>query len=163
MRKLYISNGMNCIFHKLDINIVEIYIDDVVVKSKGYKEHLPGLRETLEHTRKHANPNKCAFGVSVGQFLGFLIHERGLLDVETRYSTMERLCLCLYFSCTKWRPYPLSVEYIMVCKDDVVKHMLSLCWFWKAESKWILALSEFDLTYQSAKAIKGQVMADLVT
>jgi hypothetical protein len=29
--------------------------------------------------------------------------------------------------------------------------------------KWILALSEFDLTYQSAKAIKGQVMPDLVT
>jgi hypothetical protein len=29
--------------------------------------------------------------------------------------------------------------------------------------KWILALSKFDLTYQSTKAIKGQVMADLVT
>jgi hypothetical protein len=30
-------------------------------------------------------------------------------------------------------------------------------------AKWILALSEFDWTYESAKAIKGQVMADLVT
>ena len=53
---------MNYIFHKLISKIVEIYIDDVVVKSKGYKEHLPDLRETLECTRKHAlkmNPNKC--------------------------------------------------------------------------------------------------------
>ena len=60
---------MNYIFHKLISNIVEIYIDDVVVKSKGYKEHLADLRETLECTRKHGlkmNPNKCAFGVSAG-------------------------------------------------------------------------------------------------
>ena len=61
--------------------IVEIYIDDVVVKSKSYKEHLADLRETLECTRKHGlkmNPNKCAFGVSAGEFLGFMVHERGI-------------------------------------------------------------------------------------
>ena len=51
----------------------------------------------------------------------------------------------------------------MVCKDDVVKYMLSLPILKGRIGKWILALSEFDLTYQSAKAIKGQVMADLVT
>ena len=57
------------IFHKLIDRIVEIYIDDVMIKSKGYKEHLADLRETLECTRKHGlkmNPNKCAFGVLVG-------------------------------------------------------------------------------------------------
>ena len=54
------------IFHKLIGRIVEIYIDDVVVKYKGYKEHLADLRETLECTTKHGlkmNPNKCAFRV----------------------------------------------------------------------------------------------------
>jgi hypothetical protein len=51
----------------------------------------------------------------------------------------------------------------MVCKDDVVKYMLSLPILKGKIRKWILALSEFDLTYQSAKAIKGQVMVDLVT
>jgi hypothetical protein len=60
---------MNCIFHELNSKIVEIYIDDVVVKSKSYKEHLADLRKTLEYTRKHVNPNKCAFGVSDEQFL----------------------------------------------------------------------------------------------
>ena len=44
---------MNYIFHKLIGRIVEIYIDDVMIKSKGYKEHLADLRETLECTRKH--------------------------------------------------------------------------------------------------------------
>ena len=61
-------------FHKLIDRIVEIYIDDVVVKIKGYKEHLADLREILMCTRKHGlkmNHNKCAFGVSAGQFFGF--------------------------------------------------------------------------------------------
>jgi hypothetical protein len=49
------------------------------------------------------------------------------------------------------------------CKDDVVKYMLSLPILNGRIRKWILALSEFDLTYQSANAIRGQVMADLVT
>jgi hypothetical protein len=51
----------------------------------------------------------------------------------------------------------------MVCKDDVVKYMSSLPTLKGGTGKWILALSEFDLTYQLAKAVKGQVMADLVT
>ena len=71
---------MNYIFHKLIGRIVD-YIDDVMIKSIGYKEHLTDLRETLECTRKHGlkmNPNKCAFGVLARQFLGFMVHERGI-------------------------------------------------------------------------------------
>jgi len=51
---------------------------------------------------------------------------RRLLDAETRYSPIARLCLCLYFSCTNLRHYLLSAECIVVSKDDVVKYMLSL-------------------------------------
>jgi hypothetical protein len=60
---------------------VEIYIDDVVVKSGDITKHLADLRRILECTRKHRlkmNPNKCAFGVSAGQFLGFMVHQRGI-------------------------------------------------------------------------------------
>jgi hypothetical protein len=83
------KRAMNYIFHKLIGRIVEIYIDDVVVKSKGYKEHLADLQETLECTRKHGlkvNPNKCAFGVSAGQFLGFMVHER---EIEVGQKSMK--------------------------------------------------------------------------
>ena len=45
------QRAMNYIFNKLIGMIVEIYIDDVVVKSRSYKEHLADLRETLECTR----------------------------------------------------------------------------------------------------------------
>ena len=39
------------------------------------------MRQVLERTRRFElkmNPKKCAFGVSAGQFLGFLVHERGI-------------------------------------------------------------------------------------
>jgi hypothetical protein len=88
---------------------------------------------------------------------------RRLLDAETRYSSVERLCLCLYFSCSKLRHYLLSVECTVVRRDDFVKYMFSLPILNGRIRKWILALSEFDLRYESAKAVKGQVMADFVT
>jgi hypothetical protein len=85
---------MDYIFHELTDKIVEIYIDDVVIKSKGYQEHLTDLRKTLECTRKHGllmNPNKCAFHVSAGQFLGFLIHERGIEVGQKSISVIDKI------------------------------------------------------------------------
>jgi hypothetical protein len=43
---------------------------------------------------------------------------RRLLDAETRYPPVERLCLCLYFSCTKLRHYLLSTECTVVSKKN---------------------------------------------
>jgi hypothetical protein len=60
------QRAMNYIFHELIGKIVEIYIDDVVIKSLNYGSHLEDIKRTLECTRKHGlkmNPNKCAFGV----------------------------------------------------------------------------------------------------
>ena len=80
---------------------------------------------------------------------------RRLLDLETRYSPIEKLCLCLYFSYTKLRHYLLSTECTVVSKADVIKHMFSMPILNGRMEKWILALSEFDLRYKSAKAVKG--------
>jgi hypothetical protein len=88
---------------------------------------------------------------------------RRLFDAEIRYSPVERLCLCLYFSCTKLRYYLLLAECAVVCKDDVVKYILSLPILNGRIGKWIMTPSEFDLQYESAKAVKGQVMANFVT
>ena len=48
-------------------------------------------------------------------------------------------------------------------KADVIKHMLSMPILNGRMGKWILALSEFDLRYELAKAVKGQVIADFIT
>jgi hypothetical protein len=282
------QQAMNYMFHDLVGKLVEIYINDVVVKSVSAEGHLGDLRRVLERTRKfelRMNPKKCAFGVSAGQFLGFLVHERGIeiglksqeavktmvppttkkelqqligkinfvrrfisnlsgriepfmelvkikandgfrwgaeqqqafeeikeylskpsvlvppqqgkpfyiylsvgdtsiasvivqvqdgkervvcylsrrmLDAETMYPEIEKLCLCLFLTCTKLRHIMLSAETIVICKSDVIKHMLSAPVLKGRLGKWMFALSEFDIRYQPAKAVKGQALADLI-
>ena len=59
---------------------MEAYIDDMVVKSKVVEYHLLDLVETFQTLRDHKlklNASKCAFGVSSGKFLGYLVtHQR---------------------------------------------------------------------------------------
>lgn len=50
---------------------------------------------------------------------------RILIDAETRYNSIETLCLCLYFSCTKLKHYIEPVEFYVYSHFDVIKHMLS--------------------------------------
>jgi ribonuclease HI len=87
---------------------------------------------------------------------------RRMLDVETRYLDMEKLCLCLFFTCTKLRHILLSAEVIIICKSDVIKHMLLAPVLKGRLGKWMFALSEFDIQYQPAKAVKGQALVDLI-
>jgi hypothetical protein len=75
------QRAMNLIFHDLLGIIVEVYIDDIVVKSASLNSHLADLRLAFEKMRRYGlkmNPLKCAFGVSDGKFLGFIVHEKGV-------------------------------------------------------------------------------------
>jgi hypothetical protein len=75
------QRAMNYIYHDLIGKLVEIYIDNVVVKSISTGGHLRDLHQVFEQTRRFGlkmNPKKCTFDVSAGQFLGFLVHERGI-------------------------------------------------------------------------------------
>ena len=60
---------------------IEIYIDDMVVKSKVVSEHLGDLGTIFEILRKyklHLNASKCSFGVGLGKFLGYMVTHRGI-------------------------------------------------------------------------------------
>ncbi|KAL0437827.1 UNVERIFIED_CONTAM: hypothetical protein Sradi_0490600 [Sesamum radiatum] len=60
---------------------VEVYVDDMLVKSKKAEEHVKDLEETFSVLRKYKlklNPTKCAFGVQGGRFLGFMVTQRGI-------------------------------------------------------------------------------------
>ena len=60
---------------------IEIYIDDMVVKSKMVLEHLGDLRVIFQIFRKyklHLNASKCLFGVGSGKFLGYMVTHRGI-------------------------------------------------------------------------------------
>ena len=60
---------------------IEIYVDDMVVKSKAVSEHLGDLGSTFNVLRKHKlrlNASKCSFGVGLGKFLGYMVTHRGI-------------------------------------------------------------------------------------
>jgi hypothetical protein len=64
--------AMDLIIHDLLGIILEIYIDDVVIKSDSMDHHLADLPLALERMRQYGlkmNLLKCAFGVSAGKFL----------------------------------------------------------------------------------------------
>ena len=87
---------------------------------------------------------------------------RRMLDAKKRYPAIEKLCLCLYFTCTKLRHILLVKETIVICKSDVIKHMLSAPMLKGRLGKWLFTLSEFDIRYQPAKVVKGQAIANLI-
>ncbi|XP_057432184.1 uncharacterized protein LOC130724933 [Lotus japonicus] len=280
---------MNTIFHEYIEKFMQVYIDDIVVKSKSQDVHIEHLKLSFEKMRKYGlkmNPLKCAFGVIAGQFLGFIVHKKGieidqnkakaifdtqppsnkkqlqsllgkvnflrrfimdlsgktkvfstllrlkkeqefqwmeehqkafeeikaslttapvmaplirgkpmklyisaseetigsvlaqddedgieraiyylsriLNDAETRYSLVEKLCLCLYFSCTKLKYYIKPIDVTVISHYDIIKHMLFKPILHSRIGKWALALTEFSLSYQHLRAMKGQVIADFL-
>ena len=60
---------------------VEVYIDDIVVKSKLVSEHvmdLASIFETLREHKLHLNASKCSFGVGSGKFLEYMVTHKGI-------------------------------------------------------------------------------------
>ena len=60
---------------------VEVYVNDMLVKSKEEENHMDNLKETFNTLCKYKmklNLTKCVFGVSLGKFLGFMVSQRGI-------------------------------------------------------------------------------------
>ena len=72
---------MTKIFRSLLGNTMEAYIDDMLVISKERFDYAKHLQEAFELLRRYGmklNPLKCAFVVSAGKFLGFMVTQRGI-------------------------------------------------------------------------------------
>jgi hypothetical protein len=68
-------------FGDLIRDLVEVYVDDIVVKIKSHSSLLDNLTivfDRLRSTRTMLNPDKCVFGVSAGKLLSFLISHQGI-------------------------------------------------------------------------------------
>ena len=90
------QSAMIAIFENMMHKEMEDYVNDIVVKSKTRTGHLQVLEQVFKRCREYKlrmNPMKCAFEVSVGKFLGFLVHHRGIsVDPAkaTAIATMKR-------------------------------------------------------------------------
>jgi hypothetical protein len=85
-----------------------------------------------------------------------------MLDVETRYTQVEKLCLTLYYACLKFRQYILTSTCIVTCKHDVIKHMLQKPILSGWLGKWVYSLVEYNLEYEPLRAVKGQVLDNFI-
>ena len=73
--------AMSKTFGDLIRDKVEIYVDDIVVKTRRGStlvEDLTLVFDKLRATPTKLNPDKCVFGVSTGKLLGFLVSHRGI-------------------------------------------------------------------------------------
>ena len=70
------------LLHDLMPNEVEVYVDDMIVKSKDRRGHITNLRKFLERIKEYKprlNTLKCTFGVTAGKLLGFLVSDKGIV------------------------------------------------------------------------------------
>jgi hypothetical protein len=79
--------AMSKTFGDLIRDKVEVYVDDIVVKTKRGStlvEDVTLVFDRLRATRTKLNPDKCVFGVSAGKLLGFLVSYRALKQTQRR-------------------------------------------------------------------------------
>ncbi|RDX78073.1 hypothetical protein CR513_41702, partial [Mucuna pruriens] len=75
------QRAMVALFHDMMHKEIEVYMDDMIVKSKSPEQHVDDLRKLFERLRKYKlrlNPAKCTFSVKSGKLLGFIVNERGI-------------------------------------------------------------------------------------
>nr|GEZ75171.1 reverse transcriptase domain-containing protein [Tanacetum cinerariifolium] len=156
---------------------IEVYVDDLVVKSHTEAEMVRDIEETFQTLRKinmKLNPKKCSFGLAKGVFLGaVLMTERGTVQTpvyfisralqgpELNYSPMEKLVLSLVFAAKRLRRY-FQAHPITVITDQPIKQVMSRPDAAGRLQKWSIMLGEHDITYRPRTSIKGQILADFL-
>ena len=73
---------------------MQVYVDDVVIKTKESNTLLDDIRQTfvnLRQFRMKLNPEKCTFGVPAGKLLGFLVSSRGIEANPMKIRAIERM------------------------------------------------------------------------
>ncbi|KAK8928779.1 hypothetical protein KSP39_PZI017670 [Platanthera zijinensis] len=87
---------MNKVFKELIGRSMEVYVDDMLVKSIRREDHLEDLEKCFRILRQYGmrlNPSKCAFGVTSGKFLGFMVTQRGI-EANPKKLRLSKKCLC---------------------------------------------------------------------
>lgn len=88
------QRAMQKVFDDMLHRYVECYVDDLVVKTKRRQDHLKDLKVVFDRLRKYQlrmNPLKCAFGVTSGKFLGFIVRHRGIEIDQSKIDAIQKM------------------------------------------------------------------------
>ena len=86
--------AMTTMFHDMMHKEIEVYVDDVIIKSKRQSDHVKDLRKFFERLRRYnlkLNPAKCVFGVPSGKLLGFIVSRRGIELDPSKIKAIQEL------------------------------------------------------------------------
>ena len=75
------QRAMVTLFHDMMHKEIEVYVDDLIAKSRKDESHIENLRKLFERLRKFQlklNLAKCTFGATFGKLLGFIIIRKGI-------------------------------------------------------------------------------------
>ncbi|KAF8093704.1 hypothetical protein N665_0380s0024 [Sinapis alba] len=179
---------------------MEVYIDDMLVKSLVAKDHIRHLSECFDTLNKYRmklnrpsihrietvyddSPSVSKTGrrrylVSLHQSIllgseqrshkrrsrrttSYFYTSKRLTEAETRYPTLERMTLVVVTSARKLRPYFQSHS-IVVLTDLPLRTIFQNANQSGRLSKWVIELSEYNISYKGRPAIKAQVLADFI-
>ncbi|KAG7599448.1 Ribonuclease H domain [Arabidopsis suecica] len=178
---------VNRMFAEQLTKTMEVYIDDMLVKSLEENDHVAYLRDCFRQLNLHNmkfNPAKCSFAVKSGEFLGYLVTHCGIevnpkqidallnmallqnkhetfTDAETRYPQTEKLALAVVMSARKLRPYFQSHS-IVVIAPILLRAILHSPSQSGRLAKWAVELSEYAIEYRNKTCAKSQVLADFI-
>ncbi|XP_071914056.1 uncharacterized protein [Coffea arabica] len=115
---------------------MEVYVDDMIVKSRTDQRLIPDLREILDILWESRGP-------------------------ETRYAPTKKLVLALVHAARKLRPY-FQTHSIVVITDQSLRQIFTKPEVSGRMTKWAVELVEHNIGYQSRTAIKTQVLTDFL-
>ncbi|GJR95723.1 hypothetical protein Tco_0267897 [Tanacetum coccineum] len=142
---------------------LEVYVDDLVIKSCTEHEIMRDTEETFKTLREinmKLNPKKCTFGIEEGMFLGYKVNTKGIkliAELPTLTAPMEKEELIVYLAAVRE-----VVHTIIVITDQPIKHVLSRPEVAGRLQKWSIELGEYDIQYRPRTLVKGQILADFI-
>ncbi|XP_020202148.1 uncharacterized protein LOC109787951 [Cajanus cajan] len=167
------------VFHQQIGQNMEVYVDDMVLKTTSTDAHVADLAEVFNQIQKHnmhLNPEKCIFRVqrvNKSEISVVMLQERDknqtpiyyisrvLQDTKKRYQTIEKLAFALVTSARRLRPYFRSHQ-VVVKTDYPIKQILRKPELAGCMIAWSVELSEFGIRYENRGPLKAQCLANFV-
>ncbi|XP_075524469.1 uncharacterized protein LOC142556856 [Primulina tabacum] len=125
---------MNRVFEKQLARNVEVYVDDILGKSKEVAGFVSDLEETFATLMQYVikvNPAKCIFGIKSGKFLGFVVTDRGIEVNQEKVKPLGRI----------------------MTHSEVSGRII----------KWTVELGEYNIGYEPWVPIKAQDLSDFLS
>ncbi|XP_070020346.1 uncharacterized protein [Nicotiana sylvestris] len=86
--------AMTTIFHDIIHKEIEVYMDDMIIKSRKQSDHINDLRKFCQRLCRYnlkLNPAKCVFGVPLGKLLGFIVSRQGIKLDPSKIKAIQEL------------------------------------------------------------------------